>query len=160
MHIGIKLKFWLFDHFWWLLCFLMVLTLVVLLHLKEPLSTVATVVGMFLSLIYFLQKQKLEELHLFRELFKEFNARYGCMNEQLARIVECEVIEVSKTERDTIIDYFNLCGEEYLYFVRGYIDPTVWNAWENGMKAIFSVQRVQRVWETEKLNESYYGLPL
>jgi len=160
MRIGVKLKFWFFEHYWWLLCLVIASTSVVLLYRKEPLPTMVTVVGALLSLFYFLQKQKLEELRLFRELFKEFNARYDGMNEQLARIVESKAIEVSEQERGILVDYFNLCGEEYLYFVRGYIDPVVWNAWENGMKAILSVPRVQRVWKTEKQTGSYYDLSL
>lgn len=123
-------------------------------------TTVATVAGALLSLIYFIQKQKLEELRLFRELFKEFNERYDRLNEKLTRIVEAREDVVSEAERETLIDYFNLCGEEYLYVQQGYIYPTVWIAWHNGMKAIVSVPRVQRVWLAEKETGSYYGLPL
>ena len=160
MRIGVKLKCWFFEHYWWMLCLVLISTLAALLWHNEPLPTVVTVVGALLSLIYFVQKQKLEELRLFRELFKEFNARYDEMNEKLARIVEATDTEVSKQERETLIDYFNLCGEEYLYFERGYIYPVVWRAWFNGMKAIISAPRVLRVWQMEKRTDSYYDLPL
>lgn len=160
MRIGVKLKFWFFEHYWWVLCIVLASTLAALLCRNEPLPTVATVVGVLLSLIYFVQKQKLEELRLFRELFKEFNARYDKINEKLARIVEVTDTEVSEQERETLIDYFNLCGEEYLYFERGYIYPVVWIAWLNGMQAIISIPRVQCVWQAEKQTGSYYDLPL
>lgn len=160
MRLGIRLKFWFFEHYWWLLCLVIASALIFLLSRNEQLSTVLTVVGALLSLIYFLQKQKLEELRLFRELFKEFNSRYDELNEMLARIVESREEEVSIEEREVLIKYFNLCGEEFLYFDRGYIYPIVWRAWHNGMKAIFSIQRVQRIWNVEKLTCSYYGLPL
>ena len=160
MRIAVTLKFWFFEHYWWVLGLVTASTSAVLLMLEERLSTIATVVGALLSLIYFIQKQKLEELRLFRELFKEFNARYDDMNERLAAIVESMEIEVAKEEREVLVDYFNLCGEEYLYFERGYIDPKVWNAWKNGMNGIFSIPRVQRVWATERQTDSYYGLPL
>lgn len=160
MRIGVKLKFWFFEHYWWVLCLVLASTFAILLWRNEPLTTVATIVGALLSLIYFVQKQKLEELRLFRELFKEFNARYDEMNEKLARIVETMDTEVSIQERETLIDYFNLCGEEYLYFERGYIDPAVWRAWFNGMKAIISAPRVRRVWQAEKQTDSYYDMPL
>ena len=41
---------------------------------------VVTLVGLTVSLIFFVQKQKLEELKLFKELFTEFNRRYDEMN--------------------------------------------------------------------------------
>lgn len=160
MRISIKLKFWFLEHYWWLLCIVITSTSTILIVLKEPLTTIVTVIGALLSLIYFLQKQKLEELRLFRELFKEFNERYDAMNEQLAKILESKEVEVSAQEKETLIDYFNLCGEEYLYFIRGYIDPIVWEAWFNGMKLIVSVPRVERVWSIERKTGSYYGLPL
>ena len=131
-----------------------------MLYRKEPLPTIVTVIGALLSLIYFIQKQKLEELRVFRELFKEFNVRYDALNEELAKIVEGTDMVVSKQEREQLIDYFNLCGEEYFYFMLGYIDPSVWTAWENGMKSIFSAPRVQLLWVVEKRTGSYYGLPL
>lgn len=158
MRISITLKFWFFEHYWWLLCTVIASASTILIVLKEPITTIATVVGALLSVIYFLQKQKLEELRLFRELFEEFNTRYDGMNERLARILESKEIEISAQERETLVDYFNLCGEEYLYFIRGYIDPIVWEAWFNGMKVIFSVPRVQRFWSIEKKSGSYYEL--
>ena len=160
MRLSVKLKFWFFDHYWWVLCSLLLLTVTLLLWRSESVTTVATVAAAMLSLIYFIQKQKLEELRLFRELFKEFNERYDALNEKLARIVEAKESMVSGVEREMLIDYFNLCGEEYLYVQRGYIYPAVWTAWYNGMKAIVSVPRVQRVWLVEKETGSYYGLPL
>lgn len=160
MRINIKLKFWFLEHYWWLLCIVITSTSTILIVLKEPFTTIATVVGALFSLIYFIQKQKLEELRLFRELFKEFNERYGTMNKQLAEILESKEVEVSAKERETLIDYFNLCGEEYLYFMRGYIDPIVWEAWLNGMKSILYSPRVEHVWSIEKKKDSYYDLPL
>ena len=159
-HINVKLKFWFFTHYWWLLCIFIAFTCVILIVLREPITTIATVIGALLSLIYFLQKQKLEELRLFRELFKEFNARYDDLNEQLARILESKEVEISVQEKETLIDYFNLCGEEYLYYTKGYIDPAVWEAWFNGMKIIFSNQKVNFIWSEEKKTNSYYGLPI
>ncbi len=160
MRLSVKLKFWFFEHYWWVLCLLLLLTVTVLLWRSESVTTIATVAGAILSAIYFIQKQKLEELRLFRELFKEFNERYDGLNEKLARIVEAKESMVSVVEREMLIDYFNLCGEEYLYVQQGYIYPSVWTAWHNGMKAIVSVPRVHRVWVVENETGSYYGLPL
>lgn len=160
MSLSIRLKFWLYEHYWWLLILAIGVATGVLLGRKEPFSTVATVIGGILSIAYFLQKQKLEELRLFREIFKECNERYDGMNEALARIVSTEDGKLTAEERDTVVDYLNLCGEEYLYFKRGYIEPSVWQAWQNGMKAILSSPRLREVLEKEKQTGSYYDLPL
>ena len=160
MRIGISLKFWFFTHYWWILLLTVVLAVAVLHWRNENLTTVVAVVGSLLSLLYFLQKQKLEELQLFRALFKEFNERYDVLNEKLALIAEAKSAALSTEECETLIDYFNLCGEEYFYFAKGYIDPAVWDAWLNGMNAIVSVPRIRKLWLAEKQTDSYYGLPL
>jgi hypothetical protein len=157
---GVKLKYWFLRHYWWILGAALIASIVFLVHRDEQLGTGATVVGALLSLAYFVQKQKLEELRLFRELFKEFNDRYDQMNEKLALIVEGPETELTQDERQLLVDYFNLCGEEYLYFIKGYVDPMVWAAWYNGMTAIVSTPRIQKLWHTEKRTGSYYGLPL
>jgi hypothetical protein len=108
----------------------------------------------------FLQKQKLEELRLFREIFRECNLRYDGMNEALATIGAKPATELRPEDKVKIVDYLNLCGEEYLYFKRGYIEPSVWQAWHSGMKAIVSAPGIHQVWELEKKTGSYYDLPL
>lgn len=160
MPLSVRLKFWFFEHYWWLLSVAMAIAITILLARREQVATVATVVGSLLSVAYFLQKQKLEELQVFREIFKECNARYDGMNESLAAIASKGTGTLTVDERSKIIDYLNLCGEEYLYFKRGYIEPSVWQAWHNGMKALASTQPIREVWETEKNTGSYYDLPL
>ncbi len=160
MPISVGLKFWFFENYWWLLCVAVASTVTTLLVLREPLPTVATVVGALLSVAYFLQKQKLEEMRLFRELFKECNGRYDAMNESLAAIIEKGDAGLSREERLKVVDYLNLCGEEYLYFRRGYIEPSVWQAWSNGMKVVVASPSIRRVWQIEKSTGSYYDLPL
>jgi hypothetical protein len=61
-------------------------TVAALLARNEDFPRIATVVGSLLSVAYFLQKQKLEELRLFREIFKDCNLRYDEMNDELALI--------------------------------------------------------------------------
>jgi hypothetical protein len=54
----------------------------------------------------------------------------------------------------------NLCGEEYLYYDKGYINPEVWRAWRNGMKYYLADQRILNKWADEEKSGSYYGLTL
>ena len=98
---------------------------------------------------------------LFRQIFAECNKRYDDMNEKLNAIVKGpEDQELQSKEKDTLYDYFNLCGEEYLYYKLGYIFPPVWKAWYNGMKYFIKNQRIAAVWTEEKKSDSYYGLSL
>jgi len=115
-----------------------------------------TAITGIISSVYFVQKHRLEELHLFKDLFKEFNERYDNINEELNRIVASDG-ELSKEDKDTLFNYFNLCAEEYLYYKEGYVLLSVWKAWENGMKIFFSDQRVGRLWDEERATNSYYG---
>jgi len=156
----VKLKFWFYDHYWWILCLMATVTTVALIVIDKELSTIAGIVGTFVSLIYFIQKQRLDELQLFRELFREFNERYNRLNEDLERIIQSSTPEITPGERDLLIDYFNLCGEEYFYYKKGYIDPMVWDAWHNGMKYIVSTPKILEIWNAEQQTNSYYGLEI
>jgi hypothetical protein len=141
---------------------LIVCVLIVLLsfcgipHLDWRLTV--TILGGIFSSIYFVQKQRLEEVQLFKELFREFNERYDGFNEALNQICEGDDKEELTPEQiNTLYDYFNLCGEEYLYYKEGYIYPKVWQAWSNGMKIFFKNKRIREVWKRELLTDSYYG---
>ena len=129
---------------------------------KEPdYKAVATLLGVLLSLFYFLQKQRLEEMKLFREIFAECNKRYDDLNESLGLIVNGNnEQELTLKERQTLIDYFNLCGEEYLYYQQGYILPSVWDAWRKGMSWYLDNERISRLWQEERKTESYYDFSL
>lgn len=154
----IRFKYWFFDYYWFLICSVSAISL--LLTHREPMATIAAIFGVLLSLAYFLQKQKLEETRLFREIFKECNARYDSLNEELQSIAQKDPKSLTPAEQGKIIDYLNLCGEEYLYYKRGYIEPSVWQAWHNGMKSIVAAPSIRAIWDQEKRTGSYYELPL
>jgi hypothetical protein len=157
----IKLKFLFFRNYWWVVLAAFAVLVSALAHFTSiiDLKLLATMLGTFLSLLYFLQKQRLEETKLFREIFTECNAKYDAMNEELNAIVNSpDDYELKPKERDTLNDYFNLCGEEYLYYSQGYIFPEVWQAWYNGMQFFLRNKRISSVWSEEIESGSYYGL--
>ncbi len=122
---------------------------------------IIAIVGGILSSIYFVQKQKLEETRLFKELFAEFNERYDKLNESLNQILRANPDQnLSSKEIDILYDYFNLCGEEYLFYKRGYILPEVWEAWLNGMGIFYGDKRIRKLWQEELETNSYYGFKL
>jgi hypothetical protein len=127
---------------------------------KDPdLKLTLTVIGSVISVVFFVQKQKLEELKMFKELFREFNQRYDQMNENLNNIIGVNSsVKLTAEEIKVLFDYFNLCGEEYLFCKRGYIDPVAWQAWYSGMKLFYKSPRINALWIRELESSSYYGL--
>jgi hypothetical protein len=112
------------------------------------------------GLTTFLYAQHLQETRLFTELFQAFNQRYNNLNQRLNAIAESAGIEIGSEDRQVLFDYFNLCGEEYLYFRAGYIDGSAWQSWVRGMKVFADVPAIRKIWQFELESGSYYGFSL
>jgi hypothetical protein len=117
-----------------------------------------------IGFVAFVLKQQTEEMKLFKELFKEFNDRYDKLKEPLNEVAialrrdPSTQLENGEHE-ETLTKYFNLCGEEYLWFRGGYIGKVVWTAWTNGIKEILKTnERIREKWVNELESGSYYGL--
>jgi hypothetical protein len=158
-----RFKYWMYDNYLWIVAALLIAGIVI--HMiasvlgRASIEILISWTGIVVAFFYFIHKQGLEEVRLFNELFKECNARYDGLNEQLNRIVS-ENKELSVDEKNLLYDYFNLCGEEYIYYRRGYIYPEVWTAWCNGMKYFMKNGYIKKLWEEEERLGSYYGLTL
>jgi hypothetical protein len=114
--------------------------------------------GSVFGLSYFMLQQQLQEVQFFKELFLQFNERYGDLNEGLIIIFDGPNEQPLTTdERLLLYDYFNLCGEEFLYYCKGYIYPEVWDAWYNGMRVYAERERIRTLWKNEIMKGSYYG---
>jgi len=121
-------------------------------------TILASLLSALISFVYFYQHQKKEELKIFIQLFEKFNQRYDQMNNELNKILKKS--ELNEDDRIKLYDYFNLCGEEYLYYSRGYIFDEVWEAWQNGMKNFLKNEQVYKLWEEDEKTKSYYGLKI
>jgi hypothetical protein len=158
-----KFKHWFYDHYL-LVAFGLVSLIFVLWAIVPALRTwsfLYPAVGSVLGLCYFALKQHLEEIRLFKELFAEFNARYDSMNGRLYLLCEASVDQpLTKDDITFLYDYFNLCGEEYLYYRKGFIYPEVWSAWRKGMQIFLRCPRIRAIWEKELTTDSYYGLTM
>jgi hypothetical protein len=120
---------------------------------------ILTIIGGFFSFIYFIQKQQLEEAKLFKELCIGFNQRYNDLNEKLNAILAGDKSKaLTVDEINTLYDYFNLCGEEFLFYNKGFIYREAWESWYRGMHIYFSDPRIQDLWLKESQTGSYYGL--
>lgn len=158
-----RFKHRIFKHFGWVVIGVVVLGLAVIVVVNKWFESDWqfrwAIIGSCVSAIYLLQCYRLHEMGLFSGLFRDFNTRYDTLNEDLNRIIseteKCRVL--NKDDRDILYNYFNLCGEEYLYYAEGYILPDVWKVWHEGMKYFFSDERINSLWKEEKKPNSYYG---
>lgn len=110
---------------------------------------------------YFIDKSYQAEKHEFLELFRQFNGRYYKLRPSLDRIAcQSASVELSSKDKEVLVEYFNLCGEEFLFYETGFIDEGVWNSWVNGMKQFYTCPHIRELWETELTTDSYYGFTI
>ena len=120
-----------------------------------------TALGVSGGFVGFLYASHREDTRLFTGLFRQFNERYDRLNEELSRIAADDAAaELSTEDTNRLVDYFNLCAEEYLFYTAGYIDEQVWQSWARGMAYFANVGRIRRLWEDELRQGSYYGFTL
>ncbi len=154
-------KRFLFKYYLWIAIIVTIFAIEVILKYDPTKrgSLIATTVGTAVTFCFLVQKQKLDELELFNDLFTTFNKRYNDMNGEL------EEIRVGKEKGDAelnkaLVNYFNLCAEEYLFFREGYIHLEVWQSWCRGMLHYLQTDRIRSAWDKEVISASYYGLTL
>ena len=114
-------------------------------------------IGATVAFLFAGQKQHAEEIRLFDSLFDRFNCRYQELHEQINAIQRIQD-ELTDSELDILYKYFNLCGEEYLYYSEGFIYPQAWEAWKAGMRILYQTPHIESVWAKELESNSYYGL--
>lgn len=131
---------------------------------KETESIIGIVI-IYTGVLFNLVTYKIAKDQFFKSLFIEFNTRFDQMNDSLNAVRENKLeeynssLEIKITKERLIIDYLNLCAEEYLWFTKGRIDPKVWQSWENGIKFYLLNENFSEVVEKQKAERnSYYGL--
>lgn len=125
---------------------------------KYEAEIICSTIAVALGFCYFIQQQKLAETELFHKLFTDFNIRYSELNGRLSALLPERTL--SQEQTDIVVDYFNLCAEEYLFYRQGYIPQTVWRAWCRGMIWYLNRHPFRDIWNEEVKTESFYGLSL
>lgn len=108
-----------------------------------------------------LQKDQFE-----KELFEKFNSKYDKLNEVLNDLVsQGHIIEGYETntikekftlQYNTLMDYFNLCSEQYFWYKKGRVSKDLWKAWYTGMNYYYNNSKVLRdLWEEEVKGDGY-----
>ena len=148
----------LYDWYWTIpiLTTLVALCMILFFGYSAMKNAAITIIGGTFAFTYFIQKQKLEETILFRQAFARFNKRYDKLNEVLFAIKMRNRID-GHEDHNKLVDYFNLCAEEYLLYRKGYIPIKVWNSWLNGMNVYWENEAIRKIWVEELKTSSYYG---
>ena len=117
------------------------------------------------TLYYSYLKQNIEDEMFFEKLFKDFNSRYNSQMNDLfnkLRIAEQQGSpdnsELKDSDKMIVIDYLNMCSEQYFWYTKKRILPEVWVAWEAGIIANLNLKSVKPIFTEEKEQcVSYYG---
>ncbi len=154
-------RHFIFRHYWWIGIILgaSAVATAFLFGGADRLGLIGAAIAGTLGFFYFVQQQKLSETTLFLSLFTAFNARYDKLNGPLSEIIEQDK-PASTEQRNLIVDYFNLCAEEYLFYREGYIHHHVWRSWCRGMLWYLRRHPFKNVWHEEVKSDSFYGLSL
>ncbi len=159
----------LFAYYWMFAAPLLLIGVPLILLFSRPDTATTSAIALcaaVLSAVYFVQKQKIEELQLFERLFTQFNTRYADMHAGLQGILATHIspqgdsTPLGRIEREILDNYFNLCAEEYLFYTEGRILRQVWVAWCRGMCDYLAIERIRSHW-AEQLRpgcNSHYGL--
>jgi hypothetical protein len=130
---------------------------IVVTKAPERAGLIGTTIATALAFCYFAQQQKLNELALFKSLFTEFNRRYEEMNDKLDDIRTGNQV-IDSGQRKALVGYFNLCGEEYLFYQEGFIHRAAWRSWCLGITYYLADERIRKIWDDEVGRDSYYGM--
>jgi|SRR5690606_10914555 len=132
--------------------------------IKDLAPLIISLVAIWLTSRYQRHTKKLANNRMMKELFTEFNQRYDNINNRLSNISKLSIVlwEADKDEKNKsliygdVIDFFNICSEEYYWYKEGRLDPKIWNAWHKGMNDIYNRSKIiQMLWEEECKNEGY-----
>lgn len=157
-----RVRAFVFGNYAWLIPLGLVVVVGLLIGISKPENlptNIIAAIGVALSLIYFIQKQSLEELQVFEDLFTRFNANYGALHQELQGIASCQT-PLTAQQHEVLDRYFNLCAEEYLFFQQGCILPLVWRSWCRGMLWYLSCEAIFSAFLHEVGSDSHYGLSL
>lgn len=133
--------------------------------LSTNFSGLATIIAALIagSIATKYQKGNLKISHekMEKELFKEFNERYDKLNDKLSELnVDLDITALREDYysdlQKSIIDYFNLCAEQYYWYKKERISKEIWNSWHSGMMYYYkSFPVVQELWEKETEGDKY-----
>lgn len=120
-------------------------------------------IGSIATIYFGFLKLKIENDLLFKELFNSFNEKYDSKFNDLINDIKIDANkQIIGDDRNIVIDYFNLCAEEFLWYSKKRIPNGVWKAWKAGILENLEIQQINEIYEletsTSRGKTSYYGL--
>lgn len=145
--------------------FFLIISILFYLLCNQKFEVIGAILATGISLSFGIRQYRIENDKMFKELFQEFNNKYDKkFNNKLNEIdsqfrLNNQYTISNREDRDLIIDYLNLCSEEYLWYSKGRIPEKVWIAWKAGMLYFLSLPPIKKITK-EQFNQkdSYYGL--
>ena len=163
MKIQAVIECW-YLHYWWISAMVFFLA-GLLIHIfvfdsesldQQQFSVLAGLVASYFGSIFFVQKQKLEQDRFVKELFVLFNLQYDNLRSELSKVYQAN--EVLEEHEITLQRYFNLCAEEYYFWLAGRIPTAVWGSWRAGMQFYIEKSHITTYAKKEVTDLAYYGL--
>src|SRR5437868_11397636 len=108
------IRAFLFRHYWWITGLTAAAAAWAVVAHSRPENVPGNLVALSvaaLGVVYFVQKQKLDEMQIFERLFTRFNERYACMHAEVQRVAAGRDSDLVR-DREVLDAYFNLCAEE------------------------------------------------
>ena len=131
-------------------------------------SIIVSLVGVLVTAFLTRQANKRQKDSIIKDLFKEFNERYGNLNDDLHYIKDnyltldsLRTISTNRKYLNSIYDYLDLSAEEYYWWKhKKVIDKVIWKSWHTGMVYWYNeLPALREIWEEEKKAKnlvSYY----
>lgn len=118
--------------------------------------------GLVVAFYFGILRLHVEGDKLFKDLFSTFNDRYDDgLNDLLNSLRDEPNKDLNSEDRNLIIDYFNLCSEEYFWYTKGRIPKKIWKSWEAGILDNLKIPQVNALLKEESQSKlalkSYYG---
>lgn len=116
------------------------------------------------SISFAIRQYRIENDKIFKELFIMYNEKYDLKFNNYLNEIDHEVsknshYKLNEKQKPIIIDYLNLCAEEFLWHKKGRIDEVAWSSWERGMKYYLNIPAIKNFIILEKKQQdSYYGI--
>ncbi|MEN2399297.1 hypothetical protein GKZ90_0005885 [Flavobacterium sp. MC2016-06] len=136
----------------------------VFIFLNRKLELLIAILGFGISIAFSLRQSRIENDKMFKELFIMYNDKYDtkfnkCLNQIDDEVSKNPEYKLTEKQKPLVIDYLNLCAEEYLWHTKGRIDIIAWNSWERGMKYYLNISAIKLHIQNEKKQiDSYYGI--
>ncbi len=130
----------------------------------EKIEILVAVIATGVSLSLGIRQYRTENDKLFKELFYDFNKKYDSTFNNTLNSIDIEFkekgnYELSISDRKIIIDYINMCAEEYLWYTKNRIPSEVWISWKNGMIYFMNIKPINEIVINQKIQkDSFYGL--